>query len=265
MTERAVRRGALDAAFLAIALAPLAACPGSVDVAEAVREIEERYGVTVEYEIGPDFLPAEWQAPPAEGRAEPITDRALKRYLRLLPSWLDKYPTTVLNEDLKGVRLCGRLEFYGVAYAGTSTEDHVYLVNDPRESGITDRFLELTFHHEFSSLLMYRHLFPVYDWADANPAGFEYMTEWDDVLEAVDSRPSMEGSAELYERGLLAEYGLTNLENDVNLYAEVTFTEPRRMKQLIGTYPVVRAKYDVLKSFYSSISPEFESWFAQIG
>jgi len=30
--------------------------------------------------------------------------------------------------------------------------------------------------------------FPVWDWVDANPPGFEYMTEWDDVLDSIERR-----------------------------------------------------------------------------
>ncbi|HSG82462.1 MAG TPA: hypothetical protein VLC48_09435, partial [Gemmatimonadota bacterium] len=170
-----------------------------------------------------------------------------------------------LRENLQAIMLCGRLEFYGVLYAGTSSDSAVYLVNDATESGFTDEFLEKTFHHEFSSLLMYRHTFPIQTWMDESPAGFEYLADWEDVLEEVAARRSLDGSPALFRQGLLAEYGRTNLENDVNTYVEVTFAEPQRMRQLVQQYPAIRAKYRVLRSYYIGLDPQFETWFQQIG
>ena len=256
---------ALGVAAAAVALAAFSTCTESIDVAAAVGDIEARYGVQVRYEIDEDFLPPEWREPPANGEASRIDDRELARLLRQLPSWLDKYPVSVLRENLREVRLSGRLKFFDVLYAGTSDADVVWLVSEGKRLGFSDTFLELTFHHELSSLLMYRHAFPIDDWMEASPAGFEYMTEWDEFLGAVERRRKLDGDPLLYRKGLLGAYGRTNLENDVNLYAELSFTDPQRMKRLVEKYPAVRAKYEVLKSFYVSISPEFETWFARIG
>jgi hypothetical protein len=268
MTQReraAILPRAAGLAMATVALAVLSGCPRAFDVDAAIAEIEERYSVAVVYEMGPDFLPEQWLRPPADGAAQPIGGPELARVVRRLPDWLAVYPSSVLRENLRAILLCGRLEFYGVLYAGTSSDSAVYLVNDARESGFTDEFLEKTFHHEFSSLLMYRHPFPTQAWTVANPAGFQYLADWDDVVNEVAARRSLEGSPELFREGLLAEYGRTNLENDVNTYAEVTFAEPRRMRQLVERYPAIRAKYDVLKSFYIGLDPQFEAWFQQIG
>jgi hypothetical protein len=264
MTRRVRARRLLVAAFTAAAVSPLAFCGEPIDVAAAARDIEGRYGVAVVYQVGPDFLPAQWRGPPSNGVAEPIGERELARILRRLPAWLDKYPGSVLHENLRTILLCGRLEFYGVLYAGTSSDSAVYLVNDARESGFSDEFLEKTFHHELSSLLMFRHVFPASDWADANPEGFQYTARWDELLEQVAARRSLDASPALFRQGLLAEYGRTNLENDVNTYAELAFAEPQRMRELVEKYPAIRAKYLVLKSFYVGLSPEFAAWFNQI-
>jgi hypothetical protein len=157
------------------------------------------------------------------------------------------------------------LWLHGVGAAGTSTDRYVYLVSEGRREGYDDRFLELTFHHELSSLFLYNHAFPVHDWVEANPDSFQYMTDPDQVLKVVEGRRRLDGGPADYRQGLLASYGRTNLENDVNLYAEMAFGEPDRMRQLIDEYPVIRAKYRVFKSFYLSITPTFDDWFARIG
>jgi hypothetical protein len=262
---RCAGRGAILATLGAASAAGLLACCGPFDVDAAISDIQERYGVAVEYTIGPDFFPAEWTAPHTSAVAEPISDPELRRLLRLLPDWLDKYPATALRADLRGIRLCGSLLLNDVGAAGTATESNVYLASEGRREGYSDRFLELTFHHELSSLFLYNRIFPIHDWVEANPAGFEYMTDPAQVLEAVEGRRQLDGGPADYRVGLLAPYGRTNLENDLNIYAEFIFGEPERMKRLIQEYPVIAAKYEVFKSFYLSISPEFEAWFARIG
>lgn len=241
-----------------------AACRRSVDVDAAVAAIQDRFGVTVQYRIGPDFLPAEWREQPTNGRVEPIGERELATILHSLPSWLEKYPAGVLRANLTGVRLASTLQFYGTDYAGTASDSFVYIVDRGRREGFDGAFLERTFHHEFSSVLIYHHPFPIYDWVDANPDGFQYLTEWDEVLDIMERRPNLNGDPKLYSQGLLAEYGRTNLENDVNLYAEVTFAEPQRMRQLVQQYPLIRAKYRILKSYYMGVDSAFASWFQRI-
>jgi hypothetical protein len=239
-------------------------CGGSVDVDARAQDIQTQYGVTIVYEVGPDFLPAAWLESPTDGEAQPIGEAELARVLRLLPGWMDKYPTAVIQANLERVLICGRLLFYGTGAGGTTYENDLYIANRGPTHGYSDRVLELTFHHEFSSILFRNYMFPVWDWAAANPPGFEYLTEWDDVLEAIE-RAETEGNEALYREGLLAEYGRTELENDFNMYAELALTDPARMKALIDGYPVVRAKYEVLKAFYLAIDPTFEGWFIRIG
>jgi len=244
---------------------PIAACQGSFGQESAIRAIADSYGVDVVYEVGPDFLPQEWQAPPLNGTATAIDHRELSRVLQLLPRWLEKYPVTILQENLVSVRLCRALEIVGVSYGGANHQGDLYLTVGTEGEGYSARFLELTFHHEFSSILMYYHEFPRDEWLAANPPEVEYVIEPNQVLDLAQQERATEGTEELYRIGLLAEYARADLVNDVNMYAEVTFGEPERMKRLVDTYTAVRAKYEVLKSFYLGLDPRFADWFARIG
>jgi hypothetical protein len=97
-----------------------------------------------------------------------------------------------------------------------------------------------------------------------NPEGFNYIinpVKIDAYMNSIDSYEVNE--ADLKE-GLVSRYGKVNAENDINTYAELVFTQPEEMKVFINKYPVVMKKYEMLKKFYLSISPEFEAVFRLI-
>jgi hypothetical protein len=253
---------------LAVAIAAATAAPAcrqGPDIAAAVSDIESRYSVTVVYEIGPDFFPPELSADPYNAKAQPIRRRDLAHLLQLIPAWLDKYPKAVLSENLRSIRLCRSAELFGVNLGGTYSDRDIFLAAAGTAEGYDDRQLELAFHHEFSSLFIFRHRFPGEAWLAANPPELTYPEEWEEWLESAERDRDLRGSDALYRQGLLAEYGRSSIENDFNLYAEIAFTDPELMKRLMAQYPVVRAKYLVLKSYYLSISPEFAAWFDRIG
>ena len=69
---------------------------------------------------------------------------------------------------------------------------------------------------------------------------------------------------DLLKQGFLNRYAQSNFENDFNLYAEVIFTFPEKMRQLINQYPRVKQKYLFVKSFYINIDKGFSSVFDKI-
>jgi hypothetical protein len=80
-------------------------------------------------------------------------------------------------------------------------------------------------------------------------------------MKAIDSYEADEASL---NEGLVSRYGKVNAENDINTYAELVFTQPEAIKNFIKKYPLMMNKYQILKQFYLSISPEFETVFNQI-
>jgi hypothetical protein len=164
--------------------------------------------------------------------------------------------------NLRALRLCGRIEFYDFTAEGAAYERDVYLAV---QLGRADDDLEEIFHHEFSLLLMKRHSFPFKAWTDANPSEFRYLGDLRIFLDTYGWERSQESEPSLYREGLVVQYGRTTALEDANTYAQFVFAQPEYMKLLIETYPVIRAKYLVFKSFYLGLSPEFGPWFEQIG
>ena len=234
------------------------------DYRATLKECEKRYGVEIVSEVGPDFILELWRQPPSNGRAAPISDFELSRYSRILPVVLGRYPPDVITRNLDSIRLSELLTFHDVDYGGTSLGTVLYLTSAGRSQGFDELYIEQLFHHEFSSILMRNYDFPAEQWSAANPLGFEYPSGIDDALQAIEIQLSTSGSAELYGQGFLSEYGRSSLENDMNLYAEMIFTDPQRMKELIAAYPPTRTKYLLLKDFYLGVSPEFSEVFAPI-
>ena len=77
----------------------------------------------------------------------------------------------------------------------------------------------------------------------------------------MNSAKSYSASDAQLRQGLVSSYGKANAENDINSYAELIFTEPKTMKAYIRKYPRIGPKYEMLKRFYLSASPEFSAVF----
>ena len=106
--------------------------------------------------------------------------------------------------------------------------------------------------------------FPVQLWMDANKAGFKYIEDYGKVLESVENDTDLAGEEQYYNNGFIAKYSYTTYENDFNLFAEMVFTEPDRLKELVNKYPLIKKKYLIVKDFYLSISPVFADTFSKI-
>jgi hypothetical protein len=61
----------------------------------------------------------------------------------------------------------------------------------------------------------------------------------------------------LYHDGFLDKYGQSTLENDFNLYAEMAFTQPQKLKRLTKKFPRIKQKAELTRSYYTGISKDF--------
>jgi hypothetical protein len=114
------------------------------------------------------------------------------------------------------------MEFFGVSYGGTNSNNVVYLSNRRVKEGYTDEWLEQTFHHEFSSILWrnFKFLFDEKSWL-ANNDSIHYGKSGKDAIKT--GKDSKHFDFELNKRGVLAEYSMASLEEDVNVFAENLF------------------------------------------
>ncbi|MBL4607131.1 MAG: hypothetical protein JKY01_04805 [Pseudomonadales bacterium] len=220
-------------------------------------DIERQYGITIHYEDGVNAIPALWRAPPSNGMAEPITKRNMCHVTPILFRELRKYPGSVIQDTLTDIYLLNSLSFYGVDYGGTSLGLALYLTVGSRGDGYNDAYLSKLVHHEMSSVFFRIHLFPSDAWAAVNSKSFAYADADDDILSAIKNGGSDADVERYYHEGFLSNYGYSTLENDFNLYAEMAFTNPEKLRALANIHPRIRQKSVLLKGFYRGISKDF--------
>ena len=235
------------------------------DYKKALAQLGTKYGLEIQYKVGPDFIDQQGQLPPINGKATQLDDFGIARFSIVLPKVLGQYPNVVIRDNLKYIKLSKTVSFYGVNYGGSAFGNILYLTNMGRDEGFTDFYLSQTFHHEFSSILMKQYKFPAQKWMAANPPDFKYDSDFKDVLSSIQQDRDLKGNEYFYKQGVMSKYSYTTMENDFNLFAQTVFNEPERMKMLINKYPLIKAKYEIFKGFYLSISPKFAKTFDLIG
>jgi len=247
----------------------LTACASRETESKAIQKaLGEKYGVNIDTIKGYDQLPKSVRIKMRQGRADirmtPPTKAQYASYLRIVKTALQKYPISVIKKHLKTIYIGGQYSENGGVIAGMYEDETLYLFYNSVKDYTSDTFLEQTFHHEFSSILIYQYNFPAFDWLRLNPKGFAYIINASKFKDYMNSRKSYGASETQLRQGLVSSYGQTNAENDINSYAEMIFTQPGKTKKLIEKYPRIGLKYEMIKRFYLSISPEFKSIFDQI-
>jgi len=246
-----------------------------VDVHQTIKErelqnylksIKNRYKIDVIYASGASVFPDLFRLPPASVYAQPLTNSAVHqknvlRVLEILSLELKKYPDLILGQELDSIYLFTRMGIYNIPYGGTSIEKSIYMAIGEKISDHTDFYLKRLFHHEMSSVFYRRYKFPANEWVKINPEGFTYKEKTDEALKMVDENRNLDGNETLYQQGFLDEYGKVTLEEDFNLYSELAFAQPERLRVLQDKYPSVRKKTEILKNYYLGISDEFSSVF----
>jgi len=205
-------------------------------------------------------FPAEWYGSPINAQAENLAPEEIERSKKIIITALKKYPIEVLNYNLKKVYVLKSMNFFGADYGGTNSTDVVYVCNADVAMGYTDIYIEESFHHEFSSILLrnYRSSFNEQQWRDINPEEFQYFDEstggWDAIKQG---RSSKDFSPEFHSEGFLYEYAQSTLENDFNSFAENIFMGNEDFFTATDQYEKLKMKLDLIVSFYNSINPQF--------
>lgn len=203
------------------------------------------------------MFPASWNQREISPIASSLEPTEINRTFTVLDRAMEKYPDSLLKRNLKKVYVVRRLSFYGVPYGGTNSSDTVYLANAGREMGFSDRFLEESFHHEFSSILLrnYPNLFDRRAWLAANPPGFKYLG--DGTMAVRSGSASTKASPRLQADGFMAQYATASIEEDFNMIAEALLTGNSDFWRAVQSSPRLRQKADVAIRFYGSLSGSF--------
>jgi len=237
------------------------------------RATVEQIDPLISWSSGPEIFPPSWLKAPFYQAARPI-DPSHKNRARAVVRWaLQKYPAALVARTIaKGrIYILGEMKVYrSLQFAGTASHKAVYLVVRDKSQGYTDKFIESTFHQEYSTLLMNRYLKHLdrKAWGAINPEGFAYLgpNSWDRVrgkdggaraITKTGGAKLLSTDAARLEQGFLVRYSMSSLENDVNGYAAALFANDRSFWANVKKYPAVRKKADLAIEFYHRIDPVF--------
>jgi hypothetical protein len=245
------------------------ACTNKEKQANAIRmRIAEQYGVSIEQITDVSQLASNTLIKIKQGllnvKLTPPSKEQYANYVAIINTALEKYPVSVVKKHLKKIYIGGSFSENGGVIAGMYEKNKLFLFCNPVDGYTSDIFLEQTIHHEFSSILILDYDFPAFDWLDLNPKGFEYIINLSKINEYMNSISSYSPTEDQLRQGLVSSYGKANAENDINSYVELIFTQPEKMRAYMDKYPRVGPKYEMIKKFYLSISPEFEAVFDKI-
>jgi|SRR5688572_2586846 len=231
-----------------------------VSIASAAGPGDTLYrNVRIEFRYHPTIFPTEWQQAPITASGEVIDEKEIARSQKITLKALEKYPTDMLRLNLRSVYWLRKMTFYGVGYGGTNSAFSLFLTNDGERLGYTDNYLEQTFHHEFSSILFrnYPSLFDTARWKQANESRFSYNDPEDGVGAIRNNASSQDLDSVICTRGMLTQYAMSSIENDVNTFAQNLFAPSEDFWGIVDRYPRIRLKMLMLISFYNKINPVF--------
>jgi hypothetical protein len=224
-------------------------------------------GIKVEFTYTPSIFPTSWKVAPINARAENMPRYEIVRAREVITDALNKYPLPVLKQELSGVYFVRSMRFYDVAYGGTNSENAIYISNDGVKMGYTASYIEQTFHHEFSSILLRNHptFLDTVEWKKANIPEFDYNDPENGVGSIRKNQSSQELDTLLTQQGFLTQYSLSSIENDINTFAQNLFCPSPDFWPIVENYPRVKKKVKLLIAFYNQINPIFkEEYFRKI-
>lgn len=201
------------------------------------------------------------------GALKLLTDRRYFSFLKILSEEIKDYPGDILNTDLDNIFIGGQIlgtdeqYFSGFYQPGTQNIYLFPLVFDmPNFEDATT--IRSTIHHEISSILLRKYRFDMIGFMAYNGFEVEYWHDENKLLS--NPPPSYYASDALLTEGLLTHYAQTSPENDYNGYVEVVFAYPEIMSKYCSRYDRINLKYEFIKKFYLSISPDFQPVFDQV-
>ena len=237
----------------------LASCSASLAKEQEQEEEIEYKEIPVLFKVGDTSFPEEWKTDEIDARGEDLEEEEEKRSEKIVRKALAKYPEDLLAENLREVYVLHSIQFFGVEYGGTNSSDAVYLSNKGKENGYDNLYLEKTFHHEFSSILLrnYPDLIDQESWEALND--FDYFDESGGVNSIKNETDGLDYNPAYLEAGFLYQYGASCFENDLNSFAENILCPTEEYLGFLEKYPKIRKKQDLFVAFYGAINTYFDA------
>lgn len=227
--------------------------------------VDERTSTEVFFTTSEKMFPRHWYGNQINAEAHPLERSERQRIINILDKAFDKYPESVLKNDLDRVYALKSLKFYGVSYGGTNSKNTIYLADDESNPNYTNHFIEGVFHHEFSSILLrtYPEVLDEEIWNSINPSRFIYGNGG--IIAILNGEASVLLDPKLFESGFLTKYSESAIEEDINVFAQNLFTGGHEFWEAVDTHKKIKKKASLLINFYHQIDPSFtESYFRKI-
>lgn len=211
--------------------------------------------IEILYTTDASMFPESWRIGDINGKALELDSSEYERTTQIIQTALSKYPPGFAKNYLKKIYVVAWLEFYGVPYGGTNTDGIIYIANNGEDNGYTNKFIEQTFHHEFSSILLNAHpeFFDKNNWLKNNY--FEYGEGGVNAIKQSES--SMILSEHYATMGALCQYGTSALEEDFNTFAEQLFCGSDLFWDFSEKYTLIAEKTNIIINFYHQLHPNF--------
>jgi hypothetical protein len=225
-------------------------------------------GVAVKFYYNQDIFPESWRTAPINAKGEEIASTEIQRSKKIMIRALTKYPRQTLEQNLNGgVYWLKSLKFFDVGYGGTNSNDALYLTDNGEPMGYTNFYMEETFHHEFSSILMrnYPAFLDTLAWKNANEKSFNYNDPENGVGAIRNNQSSQELDTMICKKGMLTQYGMSSLENDANTFAQNLFCPTTNFWAIVDHFTMIHKKTILLIGFYHQLSSVFtEDYFRKL-
>lgn len=219
--------------------------------------------VRIVFEYSADNFPREWRIEEINATGQQIATEEIPRSKQIIAKALNKYGNVLLEYNLKAVFFLKSMQFYNVGFGGTNSTDALYLTNNGIAMGYTDKYIEQTFHHEFSSILFrnYTRFFDTVAWKKANDPSFDYNDPESGVGAIRTGRSSQVPDTALARFGFLTEYSMSGIENDLNTIAQNLFRPDKGFWDAVDKYPAIKTKTQLLISFYHKLGDQYTERF----
>ena len=217
--------------------------------------INERAEIIIEFHFDENTFPKKWQKNRINGKAMPLDSLEMERSRQIISKALDKYPDEFLKINLKKIVVLKSMEFFGQSYGGTNSKGTVYVANDGVNNGYTDYFIEKSFHHEFSSVLIKSrsNKFKKRHWKKLN--SIKYGKGGMKAIESSNISSNFDGYYNT--NGFLYEYAQSSLENDFNSFAENLFLPDKSYYKVVSSNSILFTKHQQIIRFYNSLNKVF--------
>lgn len=227
-------------------------------------EMETKYELQFYYNKSISFNPLDSDRLSKKSNApyqrEPIDKGRSAVVLEGISDALRLYPPKLVKKYLGFIIITNEITISGVKAMGTYAESMIFIAASPHMIYGPFEFA-LCLHHEFSSLLLLENQFSTTEWRLINPPDFKYQDTYDEYV----TMPDQKLAHQWYINGFVSDYGMTNMENDFNTYAELVFGKPEELRKLIAKYPRIAKKTKLLVKFYVQLAPEMCAYFKSVG